>query len=214
MRPLKQRRTAGYVKRFGQSVELRLIREVPRHESEDDINYNFHLKAAEALDIARKKTYVEDGGLNKLSPLIQAMGHPMLEAEMGKIGGRIGGRIGGPIAIRKISRDAKVRGGRKSGLIQGRRNAESGHMRALGLSGIGARIGGKISGPVLGRKNVESGHLAYISKKGGQVAGRKAAKSGQLARTASKGGCISTCKRWNIDRGKPCICGKHFKAEA
>lgn len=137
-RTLARRRISGYIKRFGQSVELRLIREVPRPEDYSDVDYNFYLKACEAMGIARKKTYTEHGGLNKISPLIQALGHPMLEREMGRIGAR------------NQPREAKVQGGR-----------------------------------IAGRKNAERGHIQALTNRG-------------------------NCKRWNINRGKPCMRGKHL----
>jgi hypothetical protein len=177
---LKERRKNGYIKRFGPTVELRLIREIPRHENEDDVAYNFHLKASEALDIARKKTYIKDGGLNKISPLIQAIGGTMLETERGKIGG-----LSQP-------REAKVRGGRTQGYIQGPKNVESGQIRALG------------------RKNVETGRLRKIctfevQSKGGKIGGRIAVKTGQLKRVCtsevcSKGGRIQGRK--NVESGQ------------
>jgi 5-methylcytosine-specific restriction endonuclease McrA len=30
--------------------------------------------------------------------------------------------------------------------------------------------------------------------------------------TLSRPGCVNACKRWNIGRGKPCICGEHVAA--
>ena len=109
IRTLAKRRVNGYTRRFGQGVELRLIREIPRPEDYSDSDYNFYLKACEAMDIARKKTYIEHGGLNKISPLIQAYGKSILEEEMGKIGGRIG--------IRKMPREAMLRGASNAGKI-------------------------------------------------------------------------------------------------
>jgi hypothetical protein len=58
-------------------------------------------------------------------------------------------------------------------------------------------------------KNVESGHLERMrnlpqTKAAQRIHGRKAFESGQLA-----GGC---CLRWNIRRGKPCVCGRHLIA--
>ena len=51
-----------------------------------------------------------------------------------------------------------------------------------------------------GRKNVESGHIDRMRKK-------------LTPEILSKGGQIATCKRWNINRGKPCVCGEHNSAE-
>jgi len=157
IRSLVERRSNGYTKRFGRGVELRLIREVLRHKSEDDESYNFHLKAAEALDIARKKTYREDGGLNKISPLIQAIGHPaILEMERGRMGGRasiqwakanpeqaflnsskagkLGGRKGGLLGgkrVRELYPNMAEENGHRQGLI----NAENGHLSLVGDNG-------------------------------------------------------------------------------
>jgi len=55
-------------------------------------------------------------------------------------------------------------------------------------------------------------HLAAV-RKGGQ----KNLESGQLAKMRAQttyedralGGRITSCKQWNINRGKPCTCGKH-----
>jgi hypothetical protein len=164
VRTLEQRGKAGYIKRFGSTVELRLIREIPRPEEYSDSDYNFRLKAAEAFDIARKKTYAEDGGLNKISPLIQALGHPVLESAMGK--------IGGPISVRNQLREAKVRGGR----IGGRKRFE--------LYGSPATSNGRRLGAI------------NIPREAKVLGGYN-------------GGPTGRCTRWNINRGKQCVCGKH-----
>ena len=51
--------------------------------------------------------------------------------------------------------------------VQGRINAESGHMQRI--QKIGASLGGKIRGPKLGRMMVESGQLLELAKMGGRV---------------------------------------------
>jgi len=203
---LKGRRRNGYIKRFGQGVELRLIREIPRHESEDDVSYNFHLKAAEALDIARKKTYFGTGGLNKISPLLQTMGRSMLESEMGRIGGLIQGRrnaknrtgVCAPGVVEKAGRKNVESGHIQAlGRIQGRKNAKSGrlkHIRTLEESVKGGRIGG--------RKNVESGRIQAL----GRIQGQLSVENGRLAsyRTSehqSKAAYSSRHVRWHIKRG-------------
>jgi hypothetical protein len=56
-------------------------------------------------------------------------------------------------------------------------------------------------------------HLASVRK-----GGRKNVENGNIARMRSKltleklaeGGRIASCKRWNIDRGKHCVCGQHL----
>jgi len=181
IRTLEERRKDGYTKRFGPAVELRLVREIPRHESEDDVSYNFHLKAAEALDIARKKTYMEDGGLNKISPLIQATGKTMLERERGRIGGLVSGPIQGKKNVESghLAR-ISVSGGR----AQGNKNVKNGHLASVAAKGRIAQI--------------KSGQLARIASEGRRIQ----AKNGHLA--------SMRCKHWRIDQGKPCICGKHL----
>jgi len=211
---LKQRRSNGYVKRFGPEVELRLIREIPRHETEDDVSYNFHLKAAEALDIVRKKTYLENGGLNKVSPLIQAIGHPVLEAEMGHLGGKISGRIN--VENGHLARIRTPEHQREAGRISGRKAVDSGRLATIQTSENQAKAGrvavesGQIQalGRTEGRKRVESGLLASVCHLGSKKA--KALGVGIFAAGMQvKGNCISLCKRWNINRGKPCVCGAH-----
>jgi hypothetical protein len=263
IRTLAKRRVNGYTRRFGQGVELRLIREIPRPEDYSDSDYNFYLKACEAMDIARKKTYIEHGGLNKISPLIQAYGKSILEEEMGKIGGRIGIRKmpreamlrgasnAGKIGIKKMSREAKVRGALnqpreakvRGGLTQGLKHRENG----TGIFSLTPEERKQASSKG-GRKAVESGHLAKVrtvehQREAGRKGGRKSVESGHLARIRApldhtsehqrragciggriggpvsirkmpreakvRGGQISGCRRWNVNRGKPCTCGQH-----
>jgi len=203
MRSLKTRRQGGYVKQFGCSVELRLIRKVPRPEGYSDSDFNFYLKACEALDIARTRTYVEDGGLNKISPLIQALGHLMLETERGRLGARC------------QSREAKVRGGHKAGC----QNVKNGHLdriRTPKVCAMGGHISGCINGPIQGRKNIEDGSIQALGRSGagGRISGRNNVKGGHLMRiatplTRAKGSRMGLCQRWNINREKPCTCGEH-----
>lgn len=188
---LEWRRQKGYTKRFGQGVELRLIREVPRHESESDVDYNFHLKAAEALDIAKKKAYWEDGGLNKVSPLIQAIGHPMLEKEMGRIGGKIGGSLG----ARNQPREVKVNNGRK-----GDREGKARSGRNVPME---ARVRGGRKGGLIGGQSNAKNHTGFC--------GRSLEKMRADGRKAGRIGFpIALCNRWNIKRGKSCTCGSHL----
>lgn len=53
------------------------------------------------------------------------------------------------------------------GKVQGKRNADSGHMREI--QKMGCVLGGKITGPKLGRMMVESGRLDRIKGMGGKV---------------------------------------------
>jgi hypothetical protein len=53
------------------------------------------------------------------------------------------------------------------GKVQGKRNADSGHMRQI--QKMGCVLGGKITGPKLGRMMVESGHLDRIKGMGGKA---------------------------------------------
>ncbi len=205
VRMLKQRRGNGYTKRFGPGVELHLIREVPRPEGYSDSDFNFYLKACEAMDIASKRAYVEYGGLNKISPLIQALGHQILDSERGRIGGRIGGHNQPREAKVKGGhnqpREAKVKGGRRGARAQPResrvRGGQTTKKSGTGIFAFGMQAKGGFTQP----------KEAKIL--GGYAAGKVAVKSGQLAKVAPKGGRVSMCKRWQISRGKPCVCGEH-----
>lgn len=205
VKTLEQRRKNKYPKRFGSTVELRLIREIPRPEGYLDFDYNFYLKACEAMDIARKKTYVEDGGLNRISPLIQALGHPMLEREMGRIGGRTAARknIESGQVAKIATYESRAKGGRTGSRKHnelygnpatsegrakaGRTNIESGQVLKLGYK--------------QGRKNAESGYIQAL----GHKQGCKNAKNGHLARIRHI--------RWHVNRNlnnPNCeLCRKH-----
>ena len=136
VRTLKQRRSSGYVKRFGAGVDLRLVREIARPADYSNKDFEFYLRACEAMDIARKGTYDEHGGLNKLSPLVQSLGYPLI-SEIARLGGRIGSR--------NQSREDKVRAGR----IGGRIGSREGKTLGGRIGGpIGGRIGGRIGGPI------------------------------------------------------------------
>ncbi len=80
------------------------------------------------------------------------------------------------------------------------------------------------SGKRLGLENVKTGHLRMISRLGGlavppEVRSRlgKATNLKLTREQRSRGGrnvsredrVAMYCKRWNINRGKPCTCGKH-----
>ena len=93
---------------------------------------------------------------------------------------------------------------RKNGKIQGRKNVTSGHLAKI------AHLGGK--------KHVESGHLARLrtpehqrnaGKLGGKIQGKRNAESDQWVRIQRMGAKVANCSRWNISRGKPCVCGQH-----
>jgi hypothetical protein len=99
----------------------------------------------------------------------------------------------------------------KGGRAQGRRNIESGQLASI--AGLG------------GRKCVENGlDYAAMGRIGGRKGGRnqprevKAANGrstrekglGIFAPGASGAGSrVTNCLRWNIRRGKPCVCGRH-----
>jgi hypothetical protein len=115
---------------------------------------------------------------------------------IGRIGGRKAVKSGQLASIKTFETCSK--GGKIGGKISGRKNVETGHMDSMHT------IDNQRKG---GRKNIESGHITSIAtkescSKGGKIGGRK----GGL-----KGGPIGMCQRWNINRGKPCTCGKHQK---
>ena len=68
-------------------------------------------------------------------------------------------RAGGIAAAQVPGRMAKMAS------IQGKVNAESGHMQRI--QKIGCGLGGKINGPIIGRMMVENGHMAKICVMGG-----------------------------------------------
>lgn len=150
-------RRYNYVRRFGQSVELRLIREIPGFYDED---YIFHLRAAEAIEIYRRKAYKEQGGLNQRSPIVEM--------------------------VKPFSFEERKRGGIAGGLVTGRNNLRNGHWAKV--QKIGAPLGGRVTA----KSNRESGRWAEVQKIGAPI-----------------GSKIGICKRWNINRGKPCTCGRH-----
>lgn len=146
--------------------------------------------------------------------------------DMSLIGSRIGGQRFFELYGRPGSKEDHLRGSKKRGpilgSIYGPKNAASGQMAALGRSGVGGRIGGRVS--------AERGHCARIARLGGLAvshedqirAGLVNKESGQASKLGSKYGKIygrknvedgtlikANCTRWNIRRGKPCICGKH-----
>jgi hypothetical protein len=154
-----------------------------------------------------------DRRLNKISPLIQIDTWAMNE-EMQRLGGRIGGRTTG--GRKRGSPKARERG-RKLGLIQGRKNAESGLLTRIATKescGRGGRIVGTIYGPITGRKNKESGQIAALGRTG--MGGRKAKEMGvgvHAPGVAANGGRSTSrehkCKigpiglhnRWHVARG-------------
>jgi len=102
----------------------------------------------------------------------------------------IGGRAGGRAAVESGQLDS-VRAKANEGLRKWIKDHPKEHLAAVSRGG---------------QKNVESGHMARMRAKsdlaaGGRTAGRMAAENGQLA--------SMRCKQWNINRGKPCVCGKH-----
>jgi hypothetical protein len=104
------------------------------------------------------------------------------------------GRIDSPIRVR-------------NGRAQGLKNANNGHMSRLGKI-YGSRCG-LINGPIFGRKNVENGHLDRIRP----LAGNKGITAA-IQRNPNHqlhAGNIGRCIRWNIKRGKSCVCGNHVK---
>jgi nitrogen fixation protein len=102
---------------------------------------------------------------------------------------------------------------KKNGLIQGRRNADTGHMKSI--QKIGASLGGKIGGAISGRKKAESGDWARIQQlpqskeaqhKSGLALGRRNVESGfiqALGRKNAEIGRMNSHNRWHIARGRP-----------
>ena len=86
---------------------------------------------------------------------------------------------------------------RNAGIAAGKKSVESGQIQALGLE--------------WGRKAVESGQLARLRTPEHQrAAGLKAAQIPGHMTSINK---MANCVRWNVRRGKPCICGRHEQEE-
>jgi hypothetical protein len=96
-----------------------------------------------------------------------------------------------------------------NGHLQGCRNAENGHMAKI--QRIGCGIGNqaqpleakKLGGKTQGIQNVKSGHINRMHC--------LAASSRLTEPLGFRAGILraALCQRWNINRGKPCACGKH-----
>jgi hypothetical protein len=151
---------------------LRLVKEIESSEFDwydpenSDCPFLWHLVAAEHMEIARMRTLNNGPLSNKLSPLVQKyIGFDANESA--KIGGKLGGikqrdeklgihkpdfdrisaaRKGGLANVASGHlRSISSAGGKASGAIVGKRNAESGRMREVQKMGLGK--GGKIGGP-------------------------------------------------------------------
>jgi hypothetical protein len=107
----------------------------------------------------------------------------------GSVWGQIGGKIGGRIAGTEAAKSGRMQ---KLGKQQGKINAESGRLRGLIPKEILQQ-----NGKMQGINNIKSGHIAQLGKIFG---GRYLTSDGALR---------GRCTRWNINRGKPCICNQH-----
>lgn len=120
--------------------------------------------------------------LNLVSPLVQSQIGLMRDVTLG-----LGGRLQGP--------------------IQGRKNAESGQIQALGrIQGPKNAENGRRLGHIQGRKMAENGQLASIralpqTKDAQRIVGQKNVASGHLAQISSKGGRSSAHQRQHVKRG-------------
>jgi hypothetical protein len=152
-----------------------------------------HLNSMETAWMVLYNTLRSFGGMNLLLP-----GSADYEV-LGKVGGSITAEL--RVGIHGLIKEQRAKNSGKGGRISGRANKENRTgIFAPEMFGVGGRKGG--------RKNVENGHLASISakggRKGGRISGRKAVENGHLASIR--------CLRWNVRRGKSCICGTHKAA--
>lgn len=121
--------------------------------------------------------------------------------ELGRITGRWHAKNGHMDRIR--TKESCAKGGRIGGRVRLARHGNS-------LTPEICKKGGQIMGPIQGRKNVESGQLASIrTPENWKKAGEANVRSGHMSALGFSG--IGLCFRWNIKRGKVCICGKHKK---
>ena len=185
-----------------------------------------HFEANEAEIVAMFKYHTWRGYPGGMNPTLP--GSTDYE-KMGLIGGSIGGKICKERrrGIFSLTHEQHVEVGKKAGSIGGRSNKEN-HTGVCGFTheqyAEAGRKGGHLGGKTQGYKNVENGHWVKVAMLGNQAAlssplyhqarvevGRKAHESGQLANIRTlEHQKSAACKRWNINRGKPCTCGKHL----
>lgn len=123
----------------------------------------------------------------------QAGKRESIVSNMKKVGGEcraIGARVGGRKAVESGQLDS-IRAKANEGLKKWIKDHPEMHLAAVSKGG---------------QTNVKSGHMERMRAKadlaaGGRTAGRMAVENGLLIK--------NRCKRWNINRGKPCTCGKH-----
>ena len=116
------------------------------------------------------------------------------------------------LGIYGLTSEQRVQAGHKGGTISGNNNKE----KSVGYCGLtfeqrseAGHKGGAISGPIVGKRNVKSGLLTRIQSIGGKIGGRISGPA-----NGRKQAPITNCLRWNIRRGKPCICGRHLVPES
>jgi hypothetical protein len=159
----------------------------------------------ETVAIFHYHTWWGEGGMNKALP-----GHQDYQ-KAGCIGGYLvpmedrvrGGRIG----IRTLSPEQRKLGSRNGGITQGRKNVENvGFLSRAGKVGgrVGNREGKKLSG-LAAVKRGDGMHSPEIRKRNGKTQGKINADNGHLNKISKK----ARCQRWDINRGKPCVCGQH-----
>jgi len=122
---------------------------------------------------------------------------------------RKGGNVGGPIAGRRhrdnktgvCGRSPEKRAADGSKGLRALIAMNPEHQKAAG------RRGGRMQPHEAKVRGGRLGGLAgsYEDKvRAGRISGQKAVASGQLA--------SALCRRWNINRNKPCVCGQHLLA--
>ena len=111
----------------------------------------------------------------------------------------------GKIAISRMPREAIVRGG----ITSGRNNVKTGLLASIASKGGSAagRKASKIPGRMatLGHIGGSRGNREGKSKGGHKASLTNAKKEGYFISLGVPG----RCRRWNINRGKPCTCGRH-----
>lgn len=143
-----------------------------------------------------------DGGDGSSGTLILTEEVREAKRRAGRIGGKKGGKTQGRIealtghGVKNLTREVCARGGHTQGLIQGKKNVESGllarirtpeHQKIAGIAaGKKAVESGRIQalGHIQGRKNVESGQIQKLGKTygpiNGRINGRKNAENGRI----------------------------------
>ena len=123
----------------------------------DDANFFiWYLRAVETIEIARNRTWIEQGGRNLVCPLRQQCANLERFKEICRAGGLASG-----LKAKKSGQISAL--GKRHGPILGRQNIESGHIQQLGRRNAGR------PNYAAGRIAKESGQASQLGKTYGKI---------------------------------------------